>query len=393
MYSFEFLSVPRIIFGRGSFARAAELCKGLGQAVMIVTNGGEPGDGGPVDQLAEALQEAGLRSAVWRQRGEPQVEDIERALVLAQEASCDMVVGLGGGSAVDAAKAVAGLLANGGTPLDYMEVVGKGQPLTKPAVPWIAVPTTAGTGAEVTKNAVLGCRGKRFKASLRSPHLLATIALVDPELGQNVPPDISGQTGMDALCQLVESYTSKNAHPMTDGLALEGMMLAARSLPRVVANGRDLDAREDMALAALLSGLTLANVGLGAVHGFAAPMGANLTVPHGAVCAALLPHVMEANVLALQEDSPDHPWLLRYARVGRALRGQVDLPNTIAIDEGIRFAGNLVEELEIPPLHKFGLTAAEIPSLVELAKKASSMRYNPVELTDDALHDILMKAM
>ncbi|MFV1966518.1 MAG: iron-containing alcohol dehydrogenase [Pirellulaceae bacterium] len=385
--------MPRIVFGRGSFTRVGELCTGLGRAAMVVTNGGEPGDGGPVDQLSGLLSEAGLRSVVWRQRGEPQVEEIDQSLELARRESCDVVVGLGGGSAIDAAKAVAGLLANGGSPLDYMEVVGKGQPITQPSVPWIAVPTTAGTGAEVTRNAVLGCREPHFKASLRSSHLLATIALVDAELGLNVPADISARTGMDALCQLIESYTSQRAHPMTDGLALEGMALAARSLPRVVADGQNLDAREDMALAALLSGLALANVGLGAVHGFAAPMGAHLTVPHGAVCAALLPHVMEANVAALQDETCDHPWLIRYARIGQTLTGRADLPATIAIDEGIRFTANLVEQLQIPRLSKFGLTADQIPELVDLAKKASSMRYNPVDLSDASLRDILTKAM
>jgi alcohol dehydrogenase class IV len=392
MNSFEFYSVPRIVFGRGTFAKIGELARDLGRTAMVVINGGEPGDGGPADQLSALLSDEGLKAVFWRQRGEPQVDDVDQAIQLAREGGCDCVVGLGGGSAVDTAKAVAGLLANGGGPLDYMEVIGRGQPITKPAVPWIAVPTTAGTGAEVTRNAVLGYREKRFKASLRSSHLLATIALVDPELGRGVPADISAQTGMDALSQLIESYTSKRAHAMTDGLALEGMALAARSLERVVSDGHDLDAREDMALAALLSGLTLANVGLGAVHGFAAPMGANLPVPHGAVCAALLPHVMEANILALQAQSPDHPWLARYARIGRTLTGKSDLPLTVAMDAGVCFTADLVERLRIPRLSQFGLHRDQIPELVALAQKASSMRYNPVELPEAPLREILDKA-
>jgi alcohol dehydrogenase class IV len=393
MSSFEFHSVPRIVFGRGSFAKIGDFAKDLGRTAMVVVNGGEPGDGGPVDQLSALLSDEGLDAVFWRQRGEPQVGDVDQAIHLARDGGCDFVVGLGGGSALDTAKAVAGLLANGGGPLDYMEVIGRGQPITKPAVPWIAVPTTAGTGAEVTRNAVLAYREKRFKASLRSAHLLATIALVDPELGRGVPADISAQTGMDALSQLIESYTSKRAHAMTDGLALEGMVLAARSLERVVADGDNLDAREDLALAALLSGLTLANVGLGAVHGFAAPLGANLSVPHGAVCAALLPHVMEANILALQAQSPDHPWLAKYARIGQTLTGKPALPATVAMDEGVRFTAGLVERLQIPRLSQFGLTSEQIPQLVALAQKASSMRYNPVELSEAGLREILDKAL
>jgi alcohol dehydrogenase class IV len=300
---------------------------------------------------------------------------------------------MGGGSAIDAAKAVAGLLTNGGSPLDYMEVVGKGVALTKPAAPWIAVPTTAGTGAEVTRNAVIGSTEQRFKASLRSLHLLASIALVDPELGLAVSAEVTARSGMDALCQLIESYTSKRAQPMTDGLALQGLALAAWALPGVWENRQDLDAREAMALAALLSGLTLANAGLGAVHGFAAPLGANLPIPHGTVCAALLPKVMAANVAALAAESPNHPWLGRYATIGRTLAGDPRLPDTVAIETGIQIVTDLVERLQIPRLGHFDLTAARIPELVQLAQRASSMRYNPVTLSSASLEAILHESL
>jgi alcohol dehydrogenase class IV len=321
------------------------------------------------------------------------VEQIEQALAVARREACDLVIGLGGGSAIDAAKAVAGLLANGGGPLDYMEVVGEGRELTRPAVPWIAAPTTAGTGAEVTRNAVLGCAEQRFKASLRSHHLLAAVALIDAELGVDVPREPTACSGMDALCQLIESYTSRRAQPITDALAVHGMALAAQALPRACADGRDLEARQDMALAALLSGITLANAGLGAVHGFAAPMGANLDAPHGAVCAALLPHVMAANVEALAAESSEHPWLERYAVVGRTLTRRSDLPSTAAIDAGVRFAAELCGQLQIPRLSDVGLSNEEIPRLAELARKASSMRYNPIALSERQLSDILQKAM
>jgi len=241
------------------------------------------------------LRDASVESTLFRQRGEPQVADVEQAVAAAREAGCDVLVALGGGSAIDCGKAVAGVVANGGTPLDYMEVIGQGRPLTRPALPWVAVPTTAGTGAEVTRNAVVGEPSKKFKASLRSELLLPRVALVDPELGVGVPPAVTAASGMDALCQLIESYTSTGAQPMTDALALRGIELAARALPRVYRDGTDLDAREDMALAALLSGVTLTNAGLGAVHGFAAPLGANFPVPHGTICGLLLPNVIRAN--------------------------------------------------------------------------------------------------
>lgn len=393
MNPFEFFSVPRVIFGRGTFARMGALAAERGRLALVVTNAGQPGSGGLADRQSRVLADAGVGSTFYWQSGEPRVEDVEQALALARGGPCDLVIGLGGGSAIDTAKAVAGLLANGGAPLDYMEVVGKGQALARPAVPWIAVPTTAGTGAEVTRNAVLGCAQQRFKASLRSPHLLASVALVDPELGIGVPPQVTASSGMDALCQLIESYTSRQAQPISDALALQGISLAARALPRAWADGQDVDARESMALAALLSGITLSNVGLGAVHGFAAPLGASLAVPHGIVCAALLPHVMAANVEALMAESPAHPWLERYAAIGRALVGGEFLPGTVAIDAGLRHVSELAARLQIPRLGEFGLTPERIPELAALARQASSMRYNPVTLSEESLREILEKAM
>jgi alcohol dehydrogenase class IV len=389
MAKFEFFSVPRIMFGRGQFARAGEVAASLGKCALVVYNGSEE----LAARLAELLTKSGVRSVSFRQRGEPQVGDVDRATDAARGDGCDMVIGLGGGSAIDAAKAVAGLMANGGAALDYMEVVGKGQKLTRQAVPWIAIPTTAGTGAEVTKNAVIGAPERKFKASIRGEQLLARVALVDPELAIAVPPDVTARSGMDALCQCIESFTSTGAQPMTDALALQGVTLAARSLRRAFADGGDLAAREDMAMAALLSGITLTNAGLGAVHGFAAPLGANFPVPHGTVCAALLPHVIEANVAALSGKSIEHPVLGRYAAVGRALAGRSDLADSAAMDAAVRIAAELARDVNIPSLGQFGLKESDVPGMVELAKKASSMRFNPVELSDEVLADVLRKAI
>ena len=393
MSKFEFYSVAKIVFGRGQFARAGELAAGMGRSAMVISNAGQAGDGGLVDRLTATLDAAGVRQVFLRQRGEPKVSDVQRGLALARQGACDMVIGLGGGSAIDAAKAVAGLLTNGGSVEDYMEVVGKGRQMTRRAAPWMAIPTTSGTGAEVTRNAVIGCPEKQFKASLRSEHLLARVALVDPELGVAVPPEVTARAGMDALCQLIESYTSTGAGPVTDALAVEGVALAGRSLRRAYLNGSDLEAREEMALAALLGGIALTNAGLGAVHGFAAPLGANFPAPHGAVCAALLGQVIAANIAALRAQSPAHPALKRYAAIGRTLAGKGELTDAEALEQAVQCVRGLAADLHIPPLGQFGVTVKDVPMLVALARKSSSMRYNPVALPEEMLAEILRKAL
>ena len=389
--AFDLFSVEQVAFGTGRWEQLGGFARRLGSRSLLVTNAGDPGDGGLVDRTLRHLEQSGVAATCFRQRGDPRVEDVERAVAAAREQGCDLVVALGGGSAIDAGKAVAGLLTNGGSVLDYMEVIGQGRKLTRPATPWIAVPTTAGTGAEVTRNAVIGCPEKRFKASLRSELLLPRIALIDPSLAVGVPPHVTAGSGMVARCPLIECVTSNRAQPLTDAWALHGIRLAARALPRAVAAGDDVEARTQMALAALISGVALTNVGLGAVHGFAAPAGANYPIPHGAVCARLLPPVIEANVAALHAEDRDHPGLAKYAEIGRALTGTCDAASD-AIEAGIECLNDLVDQLQIPPLRQFGLTPEGFADLVALARKASSMRYNPVTLSDAALTEILQKA-
>lgn len=391
MTSFEFNSVGRLVFGCGEVRRLGPIAAAIGKTALLVHNTTAP----LADKLASLLAEAGLSPLTVRQDGEPKVQDIDTALERARSADCDLVIGLGGGSAIDCAKAVAGLLTNGGSVVDYLEVVGKGQKITRPATPWIAIPTTAGTGAEATRNAVIGYPEKQFKASIRSELLLAKVALIDPELGVDVPAAVTASSGMDALCQLIESYTSTGAQPLTDALALEGIHRAARSLAKACRNGHDLAARQDMAIAAYLSGVTLTNAGLGAVHGFAAPLGANFPVPHGTVCAALLPHVIAYNIAALQaQPTPQaEAALARYAKVGRLLAADDTLQEDQALQICVTFTATLATDLQIPPLHHFNMTDADVPAMVQLAKKASSMRYNPVVLSDDALAQALTAAI
>jgi alcohol dehydrogenase class IV len=376
--TFDFFNVPRIVFARGAIARIGEFIPASARAFLVYN--------GRKRDLPRVV-------ADFHQRGEPTVDDVDRALSLARDANCDFVLALGGGSAIDAGKAVAGLLANGGAATDYMEVVGKGQKITRPAVPWIAIPTTAGTGAEVTRNAVIDWPEKKFKASIRSELLMAKVALIDPELHVDVPPEVTARSGMDALCQCVEAHVSRGANPLTDALALQGVKLAVRNLGVAVRRGDDLTAREGMALAALLSGIALANAGLGAVHGFAAPLGARFPVPHGTVCGLLLPHVNYANIVEVLKN----PWAsdarARYVEIGRALLLDPAATEASALDAAVAVPRALCDELRLPPLREFGVSEADLPDLVSLARQASSMRYTPVTLDDATLAAILRAAL
>jgi alcohol dehydrogenase class IV len=390
---FEFSLGTRIVFGRGRFERIGTLGAELGRAALVVTNADREGKQGLQERLDSLAGASGLALATLWIEGEPEIEDVDRGVELARQAGCDLVIGLGGGSAIDAAKAVAGLLANGGACLDYMEVIGRGLPIRKAAVPWIAAPTTAGTGAEVTRNAVIGSRARAYKASIRSPLLLPRVALVDPELCVGLPRDVTARTGIDALTQCIESYTSNGAGPLTDALALRGVELAGRWLRRACERGHDLDAREAMSLTALISGITLSHAGLGAVHGIAAPAGARFPAPHGAVCAALLPRVMRANIDEARKADPRHPVLERYATIGRALAGDAALGAEEAVEAGAARAADLARDLGIPGLAAFGLAEEAIPGIVEMALRASSMKYNPVRLSPETLAEVLRRAL
>ena len=294
---FEFATAGRILFGAGTSRQIPTLAKSLGEAALLVV--GRSGRG--KDALAAGLAEAGVRSVPFHVDGEPTVGMVDAAKDLALEESCQMVIALGGGSVIDAGKAVAGMLTNPGNVMDYLEVVGGGRPILRPAAPWIAVPTTAGTGAEATRNAVLDVPERRVKVSLRNHHLLATIAVIDPELTLLLPPAITAYTGLDALTQLIEPFVSSAANPLTDGVCREGLALAARSLAAACRDGADMIARTDMCAAALMSGIALANAKLGAVHGFASVLGGTTRHPHGAICARLLPFVIETNLRALAQ--------------------------------------------------------------------------------------------
>ncbi len=382
---FEFATAARIVFGPGTLREAGGAAREFGRHAFVVT-GRDPGRAGP---LLEALTAARVAATVQSVAGEPTVDAVAAATARARAAACDCVIGIGGGSVLDAAKAVAALLANPGEILDYLEVIGRARPLARPGAPCIAIPTTAGTGAEVTRNAVLASPPHQLKVSLRSPFLLPRLALVDPELTRGLPPALTATTGLDALTQLIEPYVSVRANPWTDALCVEGLRRAARALPRAFRDGGDGAAREDLALASLFGGLALANAGLGAVHGLAAPIGGRFPAPHGAVCAALLPAVMAANLRAAAARTPAAATAGRYAEIARLLTGD---PAADA-DAGVRWVAALVAELQIPGLRAYGVAREHLAAIAGQATAASSMKVNPLPLTADELTGILDQSL
>ena len=383
--NFDFATATRILFGTGVLRELAVIAKTLGQHALVVT-GRDRERARPILAL---LAEQGTRATIFPIAGEPTTHQVSEGLQLAQRERCDFIIAMGGGSALDAGKAIGGLLTNGGELTDYLEVIGLARPLTRPAAPVVAIPTTAGTGSEVTRNAVLASPEHRFKVSLRSAFLLPRVALVDPGLTVGLPREVTASTGFDALTQLIEPFVSWRANPMTDALCVDGIRRAARSLRRVCERPDDAAAREDMALASLFSGLALANAGLGAVHGFAAPIGGMFPAPHGAVCAALLPQVMEVNLRALAARQPEAPALARYSEVARMLTGHANA----SAGDGVRWVKELCSDLHIPRLSRHGLSHADLPMLVEKAAQASSMKANPVQLMKEELMEILTKAL
>jgi alcohol dehydrogenase class IV len=382
---FEFSTATRILFGPGTVREVASLASSWGKRALVVT-GASSARAQPV---LDDLSAQGIETALFPVSGEPSVESVLTGLRQAREVACEVVIGLGGGSVLDTGKAIAALLTNGGDVLDYLEVVGRGQALTQPSAPYVAIPTTAGTGSEVTRNAVLSVPEQRLKVSLRSPLMLPRVAVVDPELTYALPPSVTASTGLDTLTQLVEPFVPNSANPLTDAICREGMRRAARSLRRAYATSHDAEARADMALASLFGGLALANAKLGAVHGFAAPIGGMFPAPHGAICARLLPLVMEANLRALGLRAPRSPALARYTEVARLLTGRADA--TAA--EGVAWVHDLCAALAIAPLSAFGMTGADLLAVVSQAQKASSMKGNPIPLTDEEATNILRQAL
>jgi alcohol dehydrogenase class IV len=380
--AFEFATAARIVFGPGTALELPAMVAGWGDRAVVVT-GSRP------DRHGELIATLPMDAVIVTVSGEPTVDVARDAVAAARDHGAQAVLSVGGGSVIDVGKTVAMLLGNGGDPLDYLEVVGRGQPITRPSVPFAAVPTTAGTGAEVTMNAVLASPEHGRKASIRARSMLPALALVDPLLTLDCPPGVTASSGLDALTQCLEPLVSRNRTPITDALAADGLQQAAAGLRAAYTDGTDVTARTAMARCSLFGGMSLANAKLGAVHGFAGVIGGLLPVAHGAICAALLAPVTEANVRALRERDPDNPALAAYRRAAALLTGDPEA----TVEDGVEWIARTVGLLGIAGLAAGGLDPALVDDIVVKTGSSSSTKGNPIELTQEELHRALVSAL
>lgn len=382
---FEFMTASRIIVERDGLKQIGKLAKSFGQRVLLV--GRLASD--DTKKAVEYLNDEGCIVTPVNVKGEPSVESINEILAVSRENQCEVVIAIGGGSVLDSGKTIAALMTNTNDIMDYLEVIGNGVAVSKKSLPFIAVPTTSGTGAEATKNATILSAEHKVKVSIRSPYMLPDVVLLDPQLTVSVPKDVTASTGLDALTQVLEPYVSKMANPITDAFAKEGLTRAARSLKKAYDQGDDIDAREDMAIASLFGGVALANAKLGAVHGFAGVLGGMFPIPHGVVCARLLPFVTRKNIEVLNARDANNPAVKRYEDVAKILTGD---PNAKAAD-GVAWLEDLCKHLDVASLSQFGVKEEHFEEIINKSMNASSMKGNPIELTFDELKDILKQAL
>lgn len=387
---FAISSLPRIVFGDGTRSRLPELAQEFGSRALLVTGARSLVSQPAWPQLLQGLENLGLSHQHVCVSGEPSPQQVDSLAAQYRHARIDVVIGIGGGSVLDAAKAVAGLLRLPNSVMDFLEGVGPELPYPGPAVPFIAVPTTAGTGSEATKNAVLSVQGPGgFKKSFRHEQLVPRYAVLDPELLASCPLELVAADGMDALTQLIEAYVSLRANPFSDALALSGIEAARDALLPWYQGQGDLAAhRRGMAYAALLSGIVLAQVGLGAVHGLAAPLGAFFPIPHGVACGTLVGACTEANLQALAGRVPGSRALAKYAVVGRLLARAPQLSDVDARQVLLELLVRWSDALALPRLSAYGMGAADIPRVVANCR-GSSMKTNPIVLSDEEVAGIL----
>ena len=378
---FEFSTAAQIIFGRGKLLEIGQKAKLSGRKAMVVIGSSQSRSA----RLISELDDHDIQYILYSVIEEPTVEVVRMGVEICRHEECDLLIASGGGSVIDAGKAIAVLSANDGDIYDFLEVIGRGMEIPNPGIPMIAIPTSAGTGSEATRNAVIGAPDHQVKVSLRSQYLLPTIAIVDPDLTTSMPPEVTASTGMDALTQLIEPYVSIRANPLTDAICLEGMKYSGISILNAYRNGKDIQSRENLSLASLFSGFALANAKLGAVHGFAGIIGGNYHVTHGVICAALLAPTMKVNIQVLRKRDPESPILSRYERIAQILTGNADSK----AEEGVDFIWQLSLDLSIPTLSMFGVTEDAFPEIIVKAAGSSSMKGNPILLNPDELISIL----
>ncbi len=384
--AFSIARLPRIEFGSGSVRKLPTIAAAYGKHLLLVTGRRSFDESETGARLLADLRAHGLSWDQVKVSGEPSPTFVDANVAALSGKAIDCVVGIGGGSALDAGKAIAGLLRPGNSVIDHLEGVGPELPYGGPATPFIAVPTTAGTGSEATKNAVLSVPGG-FKKSFRDDKLVAEWAIVDPDLLASCPPALVAADGMDAFTQLLESFVSARANPMTDALARSGIM-AAREALTALHRQQSAAARAQMAYASLTSGICLAQAGLGAVHGLASPLGAFFPIPHGVVCGTLVASATASNIAALEARDADSAALPKYAEIGRRFAMQKGLNGRAARRFLVEALGDWERELELPRLSAYGIAAADFPRIVS-ASRAGSMKTNPIELSDGELTAIL----
>lgn len=394
--AFSIAALPRLVFGAGRVTELPQLAAEFGHRVLLVTGGSSFRNSPHWPVLLHGLEQAGMSHETFAVTGEPSPEMVDAAVTQFATSGVEVVIGIGGGSVLDAAKAIAGLLPRGNSVLDHLEDVGRGIPYTGPSLPFIAVPTTAGTGSEATKNAVLSRHGRDgFKKSFRHDCLVAKVALIDPQMLAACPRHLMAAQGMDAFTQLLESYVSLRANPFTDALAWSGIEAVAGGFWAAVEGGDSAQAatgRAAMAYAALLSGITLAQVGLGSVHGLAQPLGSLFPVPHGVACGTTLAAATAVNLQALRARVPDSPALEKYARVGRLLSDNATLDDAAAANVLVTRLAEWSDRLELPRLGHFGISQTDVPAIVA-ASRNNSMKSNPVVLTDEEIAAIVRQRL
>jgi len=381
---FEFATAKWIIFGAGSAKKIADNTLNLGSKPLIVTGKNQD----RCKFLLDDFTRKNIKLETFPVNGEPTTGVVTECLNLAKRSKTDVIIGIGGGSAIDTGKAISALITNEGDLFDYLEVIGRGKPIKNPTIPFIAVPTTAGTGTEVTKNAVIKSNEHSVKVSLRSPFMLPDIAILDPVLTYSMPKEVTASTGLDAFTQVIEPYVSIKANMLTDSICKEGIKRISRSLLKAFNNPTDAKAREDMCIGSLFGGIALANAKLGAVHGFAGPMGGMIDAPHGVICGILLPYVIKANIKALEERKPTSEVFKKYEKVAKIVtKNEKAKPKDL-----IRWTDELYGKLNMPHLSEVDLKEEQIEELIDKAKKSNSMKGNPIVLNDEELKGIIKDA-
>ncbi|MCF8176984.1 MAG: iron-containing alcohol dehydrogenase [Sulfuritalea sp.] len=386
MNSFSIARLPRIEFGSGTLSKLPDIAAAYGKRLLLVTGERSFVSSAHASRLFDALRQRGCHWEIVKIAVEPEPTFIDATVAALRPEPFDTVLGIGGGSALDAAKAIAGLLRPGNSVMDHLEGVGPELPYRGPATPFIAVPTTAGTGSEATRNAVLSLAGQ-FKKSFRDDKLVAEWAIVDPDLLATCPPHLIAADGMDALTQLLESFVSTRSNAMTDALARSGIMAVKEALPSLFAE-QSAAGREKMAYASMLSGICLAQTGLGSVHGIAAPLGAFFPIPHGVACGTLVATATAVNISAMEAREPDNPALAKYAEIGRRLAMQKGLNGADARGYLVSTLRHWQESLGLPRLSTCRVTSADFSRIIANSR-GSSMKTNPIALSDDEIARIL----